>query len=193
MIVRTTALLLITTLAVSSLARAVVPHSVDYVAEVSPTPLIAATDEQALERKLAAFEKVMGIRVLLQLHTLSPSAEEDKVPGAYMHGLAQTLDVDQRGVLVVYFADEDDWRIWFGDEIAPHFVGQPRTTKELTESGAIHDAKEALLTASRVEGDSAFAKIQRTSGLPPEMLKRKRVRAHADALLDLMISKIVPE
>ena len=114
----------------------------------------------ALEEKLARFERTSGMKIIVRLQAKSPSAEEDKVAGAYMRAMAGRLDVAARGVLAVYFADEDDWRVWIGDELTPVFVGRPGTAKEFTESGVMHEAKEAFLKATFAQADAAFAARQ---------------------------------
>ncbi|MDB6113281.1 MAG: hypothetical protein JWQ62_226, partial [Lacunisphaera sp.] len=74
---------------------------------------------KSVETKLTAFERTAGIRILVEFHLKSPPAEEDKVPGAYMSALSRKLGTLQHGVLVVYFADDPDWRVWIGDELTP--------------------------------------------------------------------------
>ena len=77
-----------------------------------------------MEAKLASFETSTRIRIVLQFHLKSPPADEDKKPGAYMSGLATKLGIVQGGVLVVFFADDPDWRVWVGDALTPKFVGR---------------------------------------------------------------------
>ncbi len=144
----------------------------------------------SLEAKLAGFERASGLKVLVRFQAKSPSAEEDKVDGAYMHALATRLGTVRRGALAVYFADEDDWRVWIGDESTPGFVGQPGTAEAFTKSGLMHAKKEALLTATRAAGDARFAALQKAAppGHPPA--PARRMALEADALLDGLIGKL---
>ena len=150
-----------------------------------PDPPAASTTEA----KLAGFERVAGLKVQVQFHRKSPTAEEDKVAGAYMHALAARLGVATRGVLVVYFADEDDWRIWIGDELTPVFTGRPGTAQELTKSGAIHEAKEAFLTAARAAGDAAYAAWLKGAPRYRQPTPAQRLRFQTDAFADALIAK----
>lgn len=146
---------------------------------------------QGLESKLAAFERSAGIRVLIRLQPTSPAAEEDKVPGASMRDLAARLGVIRDGVLVVYFADDPDWRVWIGDELAPRFVRKAGTAEEFTASGAIHEAKEALLKESLDQAEATLAWLKRAAPKqnPPAGLK---IALQADALADGLIRRLRP-
>ncbi|MEO6005874.1 MAG: hypothetical protein ABIZ04_25865 [Opitutus sp.] len=148
---------------------------------------------ERVETTLTAFERSSGLRVLVQLQVNSPTAEQDKVPGAFMHRLAESLGVAQRGVLVVYFAEEDDWRIWFGDETASAFVGRPGTARELTENGAIHEAKEAFLTACAAQAKAEVAALNSKPGVDPRDITAQRIRANATAIVDGLIEKLRPK
>lgn len=141
---------------------------------------------KGLNAKLDAFERTAGVKVLVQIHLKAPPAEEDKVPGAYMRALAARLGVIRHGVLVVYFADDPDWRVWLGDELTPAFTGKAGSVKELTDSGVIHDVKEAFLKAAFAKADAAFA--ARPKGTPAQHLALQ-----AEALVDGLIDKLQPQ
>ncbi len=113
-----------------------------------------------MEHRLEAVEAASGIRIMLQFHLKSPSAQEDSRPGVYMNGIATRLGIAQTGVLIVYFADDPDWRVWVGDDLTSRFAGKPGTAKELTASGAMHEAKEAFLAASLGKADAQFKASQ---------------------------------
>jgi hypothetical protein len=160
-------------------------HIDDMAQELPPIPGDLAT----LEDKLAAFERTSGIKILVEFHEHSPPAADDQVPGAYMRALSGRLGTLQRGVLVVYFAEESDWRVWIGDELTSRFVGKPGTVKQLTASGAIHDVKEALLTAAHEKAEAAFTALQKSmpgDAMPSQDLK---LRLQTEALLDALMAK----
>jgi len=140
----------------------------------------------AANLKLSRLETTTGMSVRLRFQLKSPPEAEDQVPGAWMHALAGRLGVAERGVLAVYFADEEEWRIWFGDETAPRFVGRPGTAAELTKNKAIHEAKEAFLTSVTTAGDAALAARQKTAPAgwtpTPELRRQLRAEAMIDAL-----------
>jgi cyclophilin family peptidyl-prolyl cis-trans isomerase len=143
--------------------------------------------------KLANLERATGLRIITRLLPKSPSEVEDAQPGAYMRALATKLGVAQRGVLVAYFADDDSWRVWIGDELTSRFVGRPGSAKELTASGAIHDVKEALLEAARAAGNADYARQQRSSPPDKQPPPAQKLKLHTDALLDALIFKLEPK
>jgi cyclophilin family peptidyl-prolyl cis-trans isomerase len=142
--------------------------------------------------KLANLERATGLRIVARLQKKSPPAAEDAQPGAFMHALATRLGTAQRGALAVYFADEDDWRVWIGDELTARFVGRAGTVKELTESGAIHEVKEAFLKNARDAGDADYARQKKASPDKPESSAR-RLKLQTDAILDGLIVKLEPK
>lgn len=142
--------------------------------------------------KLANFERATGVRIVGRMFAKSPSAAEDAQPGAFMHALAQKLGTARRGALVAYFADEDDWRVWFGDESAAAFVGRPLQPADFAEEAALHRAKEAFLAATRAQGDADFEKQK--ASVPPDrpLAAGQRLKLQTDAVLDGLIRKLEP-
>jgi cyclophilin family peptidyl-prolyl cis-trans isomerase len=143
--------------------------------------------------KLANLERATGLRIVGRMFAKSPSDAEDAQPGAFMRALAQKLGVAQRGAVVAYFADEDDWRVWIGDESTPAFVGRRGTAKEFTESGAMHEEKEAFLKATRARGDADFAWQKSSSPPDRQPPPAQKLKLQTDALLDALISKLEPK
>jgi cyclophilin family peptidyl-prolyl cis-trans isomerase len=139
--------------------------------------------------KLANFERATGLKIVARLMAKSPPPEEDAKPGVYMHALAEKLGVAQRGILVAYFADEDDWRVWIGDELTSRFVGRPGTVEELTRSKAIHETKEAFLKAAHDAGEADFAKQKASAPADRQPPPGQRIKLHTDAILDALILK----
>ena len=138
----------------------------------------------AVEGRLEAIESASGIRVMMQFHAKSPTAQEDAVAGAYMKGIATSLGVAKKGILIVYFADDPDWRIWVGDELTSRFAGKPGSAAELTASGAIHEAKEAYLTTSVAKADAQF------KAAPGPATVSRRLGLEANSLLDNLCLKL---
>ncbi|MDB6093657.1 MAG: hypothetical protein JWM32_1219 [Verrucomicrobia bacterium] len=160
---------------------AAVPH-------VSDPEKVLSSDQawkERAENKLVNFEKAAEFRILVRFHAKSPAPEEDKIPGAYMRALARQLGVGTKGVLAVYFADEEEWRLWVGDESTATFVGKPGTAAELTKSGDIHRTKEAFLTKVTAAGDAALAERKQTS-----VAWRRQLRT--DAMIDGLVEKFRP-
>ncbi|HEY8993244.1 MAG TPA: peptidylprolyl isomerase [Lacunisphaera sp.] len=144
---------------------------------------------KAFNFKLANYERVTGLKIVARLSAKAPPAEEDKVPGAYMKALATKLGVARTGVLVAYFAD-DDWRVWFGDDVVPSFLGRTVVPEDLREGGPLHDAKEALITAAQKKGDEAFAAQQKTAPADRQPPPGQRFKLQTDALLDALLLRL---
>ena len=161
------------------------PHIDDTVHLLPPIP----GDQDTLEAKMAEFEARTGIKILVEFRERSPAPEEDKVPGAFMSALAAREGTLRHGILVVYFAADLDWRIWIGNDLAPRFAGKPGTVPQLTASGAIHDVKEALLTAANERADAGFAALKKN--LPGDEMPSPdlKLRLQTEALIDALIAK----
>ena len=91
------------------------------------------------------------------------------------------------GVLVVYFADEGDWRVWIGDDLTARFVGRPGPAAEFTESGAMHEVKERWLAEVFAERDHAWAHWQQVAHATPR--PEDRVGFTAKAMADGLMAK----
>jgi hypothetical protein len=110
-----------------------------------------------------------------------------------MQALARQLGTARRGAVVAYFADEDEFRIWIGDESAPAFVGETGTAAQFTRSGRMHDVKEAFLAAARAAGDAELER-QRQAAPPGQPVEAsQRLKLQTDALLDSLIFKLEPK
>lgn len=145
--------------------------------------------------KLANFERVTGIRIIGRTFAKAPTDAEDAQPGAFMRALAAKHGTAQRGAVVAYFAEDDHWRVWIGDELTPRFVGKPGTAKEFTESGAMHEVKEAFLQSAKATGDADYEKQKASlaAAKQPPPPAGQRIKLQADALLDGLILKLEPK
>lgn len=161
-----------------------------------PTKILPTEPPRAknFNYKLANFERVTGVKIVARMFAKAPTDAEDAQPGALMRALAAQHGTAQRGAVVAYFAEDDHWRVWIGDELASRFVGQPGTAKEFTESGAMHDVKEALLKSTKAAGDADYEKQKATlAAAQPPPPPGQRIKLQADALLDGLIVKVEPQ
>jgi len=145
---------------------------------------------KAFNFKLANFERATGRKIVARMFAKSPSAAEDAKAGAFMHALATKLGVAKDGLLAAYFADEKDWRIWIGDEVAATFLGHPATPKDLVEEGPLHDAKTAFLQAATAQGDADFAAQQKAAPPDKPVAPAQQIKLQADQILDGLIFKL---
>lgn len=156
-----------------------------------PTGMLRVADAMQLEGRLAQLQKDTGIRAVLRFHEHLPAPEEDNAPGVYMRGLSTQLGLIEDGVLAVYFADEKEWRVWIGNTLAARFAGREGTAAELTESGAMHDAKEAWMEQVFAAAEKAWAEWNKIAhGIPrPE----EKVRFEAQALVAGLKARFAPQ
>ena len=82
-----------------------------------PANLVSGNDEfiREMEGRMNALEEKAGVRMLIRYHAQEPSEAEDSEPGKFMRALSSQLGVLEKGVLAVYFADVDEWRVWIGN------------------------------------------------------------------------------
>ena len=142
--------------------------------------------------KLANFERATGLKLVARLFARSPTAEEDQVPGAYMRALAEKLGVARHGVFAAYFADEDDWRLWIGDELTAPFLGRPVTAGDLGEGAALHQAKEALFAQAGVLAKQYTEQARKLRDADHPILPADLVKYSTDALLDTLLLQFEP-
>jgi cyclophilin family peptidyl-prolyl cis-trans isomerase len=141
--------------------------------------------------KLANLERATGLRIVVRLRAKSPTDAEDAQPGAFMRALAAKLGTADRGALAVYFADDDSWRVWIGDELAARFVGRAGTAAEFTKSGLMHEVKEAFLKQVETTGNDDYARQQKSSAPDKQPSPRQKLKLQTDAMIDGLIPKLV--
>lgn len=143
--------------------------------------------------KLANFERATGRKIYGRVFAKSPPAADDAVPGAWMRALAEKLGTARDGVLVVHFADEDDWRMWIGDEAVPLFLGRPAAADDLGEGAALHKAKTAFVDAAVAEGNAEYATQLAAAPAERKPPPAQRLKLQTDALLDRLIFLLEPK
>jgi cyclophilin family peptidyl-prolyl cis-trans isomerase len=145
---------------------------------------------QNFNYKLANFERITGVKIVGRMFARVPDAKVDEVAGATMRALAEKLGTAKSGVTVAYFAADQDWRVWIGDDLVPAFLGRPATATDLADSGALHVAKTALLDAAQASGDAAFAAQQKSAPADRQPTPAQHVKLQTDALLDALILRL---
>lgn len=143
--------------------------------------------------KLANFERTTGVKITARIFARSPTADEDAGPGIFMRALAAQLGTLHRGALAVYFADEDDWRLWIGDDTTGAFFGKPTTPTDLGDGAAFHDVKDAFIKAAVAEGNAAYEKQKAAAPVDKQPPPGQRIKLQTDAILDHLIAKLEPK
>lgn len=179
---------------------ALLAQTKSYSAEAMPGPTAHFDDPDGLvptdppraknfNFKLANFERATGMRIVARLFTKSPSEEEDAKPGAYMKALAEKLGVAKRGALVAYFADQDDWRVWIGDDSVAAFVGG----SSRPNGRQIHDEKVKFFASARTKGNANFAEQVKAAGPDRPVSPKQKLKLQTDHVLDEMIFRLEPK
>jgi len=136
--------------------------------------------------KLANFERFTGVRVHVQLFAKAPADWQAPTPGqrtgTYMRKVARDAGFEQEGVLVVYYADVDQWLIWVGNPaMLAAFAGdgtEPRPSR-----------KEAFFHAARERGAKAAAEFAAEGRKLTDAQKLKLV---VDEVIDALILTYEP-
>ncbi len=161
--------------------RATPPHFDDPDNLLSPSPSRAKT----FDTKLANLERATGVKLYARLFESFTPDTPNQRPGNYTGSLARQLHLPPDSVLAVYFADLDQWGLWIGDRLLEHFMGRSGTLQEFTRTGALHAAKQSLLTTAKAEAETAIAAAGKTGPVSPG----QKTKLHVDAILDALIFK----
>jgi cyclophilin family peptidyl-prolyl cis-trans isomerase len=120
---------------------------------------------RAFNFKLTAFERVTGRKIFFRLLDKAPPDTEGRKLGTYVKQQAVQLGLAKDGVLIVYVAERDEWKLWIGDDLLPVVMGRPGTVDDFMRTGALHEKKEALLAEAKkrlaAPGDPAEPPAQR--------------------------------
>jgi cyclophilin family peptidyl-prolyl cis-trans isomerase len=139
---------------------------------------------RAFNHKLAAFERVTGRTIFVRLLAKTPPDTEGRKLGAYVKELAAQLGVTRDGVLAVYVAERDEWKLWVGDDLLPAIMERSGTVDEFMQNGALHAKKEELLAAAK--------KRLAAPGAPDES-PAQRLKLACDDLLAALIARLEPK
>jgi cyclophilin family peptidyl-prolyl cis-trans isomerase len=140
--------------------------------------------------RLANIERATGIRIVGRIYSKSPPAADD-APGVVMRKLATELGTIDRGVAFACFADEDDWRVWIGNELTTTFLGRKPSGDDLKEGAAFHHAKEAFLDAVRKEAESDYEKVKAKAKPDKPAGPDRKMRAETDAMVNGLIDRMI--
>ncbi len=166
---------------VAKTPRATPPHFDDPDNLLSPSPSRAKT----FDTKLANVERATGVKLYARLFESFTPDTPNQRPGNYTGSLARQLHLPSDSVLAVYFADLDQWGLWIGDHLLEHFMGRSGTVQEFTRTGALHAAKQSLLTTAKTEAETAIAAAGKTGPVSPG----HKTKLLVDAVLDALIFK----
>ncbi len=111
--------------------------------------------------KLANYEKFRRERIVVRIFATAKSGETD------LKALARELGAgDEKGVLIAYFAAEDEWKLLVGKTLFPAVNGGPVADEAVFLKEVLHAKKQALLARAR------------------ELTKEKKLKDAVDAAID---------
>ncbi len=117
--------------------------------------------------KLANYEKFRRVRIAVRIFATAKSSETD------LKALAKQLGAaDEKGVLICYFAVEDEWKLMVGTALFPAINGGPVADEAGFLKDVLHRKKQTLL-----------AKAQ-------ELSKEKKLKEAVDAAIDTVILRL---
>jgi cyclophilin family peptidyl-prolyl cis-trans isomerase len=120
---------------------------------------------RAFNAKLSAFERVTGRKIFFRLFAKLPAEAEARKLGSYAKDLAARLGLTREGILIIYIAERDEWKLWIGDDLLPLVMGRPGKVEDFMRDGVLHAKKESLLAEAKkrlaAPGDPAEPPAQR--------------------------------
>ncbi|ACB74766.1 peptidylprolyl isomerase [Opitutus terrae] len=142
---------------------------------------------KAFDAKLANFARATGVRLYARLLPKFTPETPGQRAGSFVGVLAQQWQLGADAVLVVYFADTQQWGLWIGDARLPKFMGRAGTVAEFTREGALHQAKQELLTVALADAARTIEIAEKAAGPERPLLPGQRIKLQFDAVLDALI------
>lgn len=169
-------------------------RAVKYTGEPEPGPKAHFDDAQKVlpqevpraknfNYKLNNFQRATGRRLFARVYPAFTPTEEGKTPAAFTQQLAQTLGLHRHGVLATYFAGEDQWYVWIGEDLMPEF-----NPEKLRASEVKKELYQAVKARAAVYTEQARIMRGPVKPLTPADLAKYSV----DAMLDLLIFRFEP-
>lgn len=150
-------------------------------AKVLPTEVPRAKN---FNYKLNNFQRATGRRLYARVYPSFTPTDAAKTPAPFTQQLAQSLGIHQSGVLAVYFADQDQWQVWVGDDLMPRFNPEHRKTM---------DVKNALYAAVKAKAAQYAELARKTRGPDKPLTPADLAKYSVDAMLDLLIFQFEPQ
>jgi cyclophilin family peptidyl-prolyl cis-trans isomerase len=104
---------------------------------------------KAFNHKLSAFARVTGRKLFVQLLAEMPRVPEAGHLDGYVRELAQSIGAEENGVLAVYVAACDEWKLWISDDLQTVLRQREGAVPESMHDRALQEKQEQLLTSAR--------------------------------------------
>jgi cyclophilin family peptidyl-prolyl cis-trans isomerase len=135
--------------------------------------------------KLNNFERATGLRIYGRVFAKFVPGPMGATPDAFANGLSHSLGLDEKGVLAVYFADQDKWSLSMGKPMISRLI----SGLKITPNTSLEVIIDTFFTNSR----SREAKYTSQTALAlPNFLQipGQKIKISVDAVLDELLSKI---
>ncbi len=133
--------------------------------------------------KLGNFQRATGVQVFARVFAKSP-ADTDR----FMEELSQKLGVDENGVLAVYFADTNRWRLDFGRSTFAKLTGLEANSPESAKNAAKGRFLDNFFTNSK--NREAKYQTQSAATLANSLqISGQRIKISVDAVIDELLLK----
>jgi cyclophilin family peptidyl-prolyl cis-trans isomerase len=156
--------------------RAVVDHFKD------ADNLLLAEPPRArgFDHKLGNFQRFTGEKIFARIYANFHPIGSIQTPHDFIEELAQTLGTSQKGMVVAYFAEIDEWQLWVGNLDVEKF-------QKANGAEAMHDAKEAFFSSVLAEAQ------RRWENIPKGTSEKEKLKLKLDAIFDRLIDFLEPK
>jgi cyclophilin family peptidyl-prolyl cis-trans isomerase len=162
-----------------------------------PDQLLPANIPRASDfnHKLANFERFTGERIIARLISKTPDAAKSEKRETFLRALAEKMQVDKRGALVVYLGDQDEWLIRIAPQSAASFIAGPRasdgTKPAVGNDKTLGAALEEYLGTAKHQGDEFIATAMKAA-TGQSVSAGQKLKLQTDAILDGLIFRLEP-
>jgi cyclophilin family peptidyl-prolyl cis-trans isomerase len=146
---------------------------------------------RAFNYKLVNFERFTGQKIAARVFAKRPEAAAGDQLDGYLKSEAARLGVDKRGALAMYFADQDEWQLRFGDETASQFAARTSVAEILTSGKTPERFRAELLALAKSKASATIAQAEKSSD--KTVPAGQKVKLKVDAVLDQLIFALEPQ
>jgi cyclophilin family peptidyl-prolyl cis-trans isomerase len=157
-----------------------------------PDKLLPADPPRAqyFNYKLANVERMTGRKVYARVLAKFLPASPGDTPDAFTARLAQSLGLDEDGVLAVYFADTGKWSLSIGKSMVPRFTEMTGSTQNVASRDALADGIRKFFTACRAR-EAKYSAQSQAALANFLQIPAQRIKVAVDAVVDELVDKTV--
>jgi len=141
--------------------------------------------------QLANFERTTGLKIKARLYANFVPETPAQRPGTFTGNLARQMGFSDSGVLVTYFADIDQWGLWFGEAQLKQLMGREGNLQEYMRDGALHQTKQALIHNALAKAKTYTTEARTTLERP--LVQADLIKYQVDGMLETLIIRFEPK